>query len=338
MFSSRLQASFLLSLLLGISILAFFIFRPYLGAVVVAATFAVIFHPLHRRLLPVLGGRASAAAALTTLCVLIVVILPLAWFGWQLFQEARGVYFEVSDPDTNFSNALITLAEERIGTFLPHVDFDQYTEQALQWLLQHTGQLFASAAKLGLNIFISLIALFYLLRDGVSIRARLIALSPLQDTHDRLISTRLHGAINSVIKGSLLIALIQGVATGTGFALFDVPNPVLWGSVAMIAALVPNVGTALVLAPAIAYLYLTDHLWQSAGLLIWGIIAVGLIDNLLGPTLISRGIKIHPLLILLAVLGGLTFFGPLGFILGPLVISLLFAVLDIYERLLLTKP
>jgi predicted PurR-regulated permease PerM len=137
-----------------------------------------------------------------------------------------------------------------------------------------------------------------------------------------------------VIKGSLLIALIQGMVSGTGFAIFGVPNPVLLGSVAIIAALIPNVGTAVVLTPAILYLYLTDQVWQSAGLLIWGITAVGLIDNLLGPTLIGRSSKIHPLLILLAVLGGLAFFGPLGFILGPLVISLLFAVLDIYERLL----
>ena len=338
MATHRLQTSFLLGLLVAIIVLAFLIFWPYLGAVVVAATFAVIFHPLYRRLVGLRGGRESIAAALATVCVLIVVILPLAWFGWQLFQETRAVYLQVSDPTTSFSSALFSLSQQRLGTFLPSVDFDQYTEQALQWLLEHTGQLFASIAKLSINIFLSLIALFYLLRDGERLRARLIALSPLWDTHDRLISKRLHDAINSVIKGSLLVALIQGIATGTGLALFEVPNPVLWGSIAIIAALIPSLGTAIVLTPAILYLYLTNQWWQSAGLLIWGATAVGLIDNLLGPALIGRSIKIHPLLILLAVLGGLSFFGPLGFILGPLVVSLLFAVLDIYERMYVTSP
>lgn len=331
MASHRWQSNFLVSLLLAVLALAFFIFRPYLGALVVAATFAVIFYPLYVLLLRGSGGRKNLAASLTTVCVLVVVILPLAWFGWQLFQEAREVYLQVSDPETNFSSALISLLEERLDTFLPRVDFDQYTEQALRWLLQHTGLVFASLARLGISVFVILFALFYLLRDGEAIQKRLISLSPLRDTYDHLIVQRLHGAINTVIKGSLLIALIQGILAGAGFAIFGVPSPVLWGSIAVIAALIPSVGTATVLVPAVAYLFLTDHLWASVGLIVWGVTVVGLVDNLLRPSLISRGIKIHPLLILLSVLGGLSFFGPLGFILGPLVLSLLFALLDIYE-------
>ncbi len=321
--SPRWQNGFLVSVLLAVSVLAFFIFRPYLGALLVAATFAVIFHPVYIAILVWAGGnRRNLAATLTTLLVLLIVILPLAWFGVRLWQEARDVYQQVNTPTTSLPNP--------VTSFITSLEVDQYTEQALRWLLEHTGQLFASVARLGIGIFVSLFALFYLLRDGLAIQRKLIALSPLRDSYDRLIAKRLHSAINSVIKGSLLIAAVQGILAGIGFAIFDVPNPVLWGSVGILAALIPSLGTALVIVPAVVYLFLLNNLWASIGLAIWGIAVVGLVDNLLRPSLLSRGIHIHPLLILLSVLGGLSFFGPLGFILGPLVVSLLFALLDIY--------
>ena len=175
-----------------------------------------------------------------------------------------------------------------------------------------------------------LISLFYFLRDGKSFTQYLKILSPLSDRQDEKILSRLFVAVNSVIKGALSIALIQGFLTGIGFWIFGVPNPVLWGSTAAIAALVPNIGTALVLVPAIGFLYLNGEVAQAIGLGIWSITAVGLIDNILGPYLINRGVKIHPLLILLSVIGGLGLFGPVGFLLGPLIISLLFALIDIH--------
>jgi len=320
--NNRWQNTFLFSVLLVVCLLAFLIFRPYLGALVVAATFAVIFHPVYLFILVWAGNRRNTAAFLTTLLVLIIVILPLAWFGFRLWEEARDVYRYVNTPITGLASPF--------GSLFSSFDLKQYAEQALRWILQHTGQLFASAARLGLNMFVSVFALFYLLRDGLAIRNRLITLSPLRDSYDRLIAKRLHGAVNSIIKGTLLIAFVQGICAGLGFAVFGVPNPILWGGVTIIAALIPSIGTALVLVPAILYLFLQNHLWASIALLVWSAAVVGVVDNVLRPSLISREIKIHPLLILLSVLGGLSFFGPLGFILGPLVLSLLFALLDIY--------
>ena len=129
--------------------------------------------------------------------------------------------------------------------------------------------------------------------------------------HDETIFNKLAVAINSVIRGNLAVALIQGILTAVGFALFGVPNPTLWGSVAAIAALVPSVGTALVLLPAILFLYWGEAL-SALGLLLWGATAVGLIDNFLGPKLAGRGMRLHPFLILLSILGGIAFFGPLS--------------------------
>jgi predicted PurR-regulated permease PerM len=116
-----------------------------------------------------------------------------------------------------------------------------------------------------------------------------------------------------------------------------VPNPAFWGSVTVLAALIPTLGTTLVILPAAAYLYFASGLAPAAGLLIWGALAVGLIDNFLSPQLIRRGTRIHPFLVLLSVLGGISLAGPIGFLAGPLVLSILFALLDIYSVLVLKR-
>ena len=144
-------------------------------------------------------------------------------------------------------------------------------------------------------------------------------------------------AINSIIRGTLIIAVIQGVMTGIGFAIFGVPSPTLWGSIAAIGALVPGVGTAIVFTPAILFLFFAGNTVPAIGLLVWGIVAVGLIDNFLGPVLVGRGIRIHPLFILFAVIGGIGFFGPMGFLLGPLVVSLLYGLFEIYRLFMIEK-
>jgi len=186
---------------------------------------------------------------------------------------------------------------------------------------------------MAMGAFIFLVALYYLLKDGQKLKVAIIALSPLSDTDDETISQKLRGAINAVMKGSLLIAFIQGVLTSAGFAIFGVPNAILWGSVAVIAALIPGIGTALVLIPAILFLFITGEMFSGVGLIVWGVVAVGLVDNFLGPKLVGHGMQLHPLIILLSVFGGIGFFGPIGFLLGPLAISLLFVLIDIYFSL-----
>ena len=178
-----------------------------------------------------------------------------------------------------------------------------------------------------------LIAFYFFLKDGKKLKNYIVALSPLDDSDDELIVSRLKLAVSAAMKGNLLIGLIQGTLTGIGFAIFGVPNAVLWGSVAVIAAFLPGIGTSLVLAPAIIFLFVTGNTFGGVGLLIWGIIAVGLIDNLLGPRLVGRGMQLHPLAVFVAVLGGLSLFGPLGFLLGPLAVSVCLALVDIYTSL-----
>lgn len=337
--NNHLQHYFFLGVLLLNVVVAYYIYHPFLGALVVGVTFAVIFYPLYRLLTRLVWGQEIVAALLTTLAVLIIVFTPLIFFGFQIFSEAHNFYVETNSGDRSLTQLITDISEERLNDLFPRLTLNvsEYVRQLVEWLLQHLGPVFSSLAQLFLSIFLSLLTLYYALKDGHRLLRAIIHLSPLSDTYDREIVERLHTAVTSVIQGSLVIAILQGLATGIGFKIFGVPNPALWGSLAVVAALIPNVGTGLILVPGILYVFLTGNVPQAIGLAIWGATGVGLIDNLLGPKLIQRGLRIHPFLILLAVIGGIGFFGPIGFLVGPLVLSLLFALLDIYPLLFPAK-
>ena len=336
MHTQKPQFYFLLALLLATATLVFFVFKPLLYPLILAMVLTVLVEPIHRRILSMMRGLPGVASLLTILLVAVFIITPLAFLGVQITEEAQQLYYSLVSGEGK-SLAISALADlvSRVGGIFPQLssvslDADKYISQGLEWGIQHLGTVFSSVARLIGQGFICLLALFFLLRDGKKLRERIIVMSPLADTDDKVILKKLEAAINSVIRGNLSIAIIQGVLAGIGFTLFGVPNPVLWGSLTAVSALIPAVGTAAVVFPAALFLFVTGSLGPAIGLVVWGICAVGLIDNFLGPKLIGDRIKLHPLIVLLSVLGGLAFFGPIGFLLGPLSVSLLFALLDIY--------
>jgi len=282
------------------------------------------------------GNRKTLAALLSTISVLIVVVIPISFLATQVFQETSELYLSITEENSslNFNNKLEQVVNNlKDFAHLPSdfsFDFKQYVRGGLSWVISHIGSIVSNSAQALVGIFIFLIALYYMFKDGGRLKRAIVSTSPLQDIHDEAIFSKLKSSINAVIRGNLGIAIIQGVLTAIGFFLFGVPSPVLWGSVAAITALIPGLGTALVIGPAVLYLFFLGQTSFAIGLMIWGVTAVGLIDNFLGPRLVEKGMHIHPFLILLSIFGGLSFFGPLGFILGPLVLSLLFTLLEIY--------
>jgi len=155
-------------------------------------------------------------------------------------------------------------------------------------------------------------------------------LSPLTDTNDALILKRLASAVRSVAVGTVSIAILQGVLTAIGLTIFGFDRAILWGCFAAFGALIPGVGTTVVFVPAIAFLIYNGSNLSAIALTVWGVLAVGLIDNLLGPYVMSRGNTMHPFFLLLSVLGGISLFGPIGFILGPVILSLFLVFLELY--------
>ncbi len=335
----KTELYFLLILLAGIFILTFFIFRPFLYALVLAMVIATVFGPVHKRIFVLTREKEVPAALLSTVLVLVIVVVPIVFVGIQIFREATQLYsFLAQNGEAiDFSRGLGG-ATSSLERFLPvpldfSVDFSQYARQGLNWLLLHLGPLFTNAARMIVSAFVFLAALYYLFKDGQKLKRAVIAYSPLRDIHDETIFSKLALAVNSVVKGNLAVALTQGTLTAVGFYIFGVPNATLWGSVAAIAALIPGVGTALVIVPAVLFLFLSGETFFAVGLVLWGITAVGLVDNFLGPKLVGQGTRLHPFLILLSILGGIGLFGPLGFLLGPIALCLLFALLDIYRTI-----
>ncbi len=335
---------FFIGLLLAVIILAALIYLPFLTPIVIAAVLAVVFGQIHQWLIRKVfrNNERSSLAALATLGIItIVVLIPVFLIAGKIYSEVQGMYTFITDEGgrsqvINFINVLVDKVSSSFFGIYTGYSFDslnatEYIQKGLAWLFSNLDTLFTSLARVLLSLFIMFLALFYFLRDGREFKRQIIALSPLGDTDDEHIFNKLEQATYSIVAGSLAVGLIQGILTGVGFAIFGVPNPAVWGSIAAVAALIPGIGTSLVVIPGILYLLFTSSTVYAVGLLVWGLLAVGLIDNILGPILIRRGVKIHSFLILLSVLGGLAFFGPIGFVLGPLVLALLFALLEIYR-------
>jgi predicted PurR-regulated permease PerM len=337
----KLQLYFFTLLVIGVSILTFFIFRPYLLVLFLAVVLTVSFYPVHLWILKTVKKRESIAASVSVFFIVLLILAPLIFFGVLLFQEAIDLYVQLQGRGGE-PGILLSLAKElthRLGGLsfvdaetIRSIDIRTYLEHGLLWVVDNFAPIFTSIVRSLFILFFLVVALFYCLRDGEMFIKKIITLSPLPDVHDRNIILRLERSVNSVVNGYLLIAVIKGVLTGVGFALFGFSHPVLWGFVGMILAILPVVGAPLVFLPALINLFLSSDYLIFTGLLIWAVGIVGLIDNVLAPFLIERGgVHIHPFFILTSILGGLEVFGPIGFIAGPVILSLLFTLLEVHS-------
>ena len=334
-----IQQYFLLALLTIVGVTVFYILQPFLAPIALAAVFAVVLQPVYKGALKALNGSEAIAALVTLLVCLIVMLVPLIFFGARLLNESQQLYGSIGSGEWRSTlDTAVHTAGPWLDAYVPDASakivgisasIDTYAKDLLSWLISNLGVAFSGVSAFFLALFIFFMTLYYFLRDGARLCSYLVRLSPLADTDDNKILARLDVAVSSVVRGKLLIALIQGVFAGVGLAVFGVPNSVLWGLVAVIASLVPPLGTALVLLPAALYVFLTGSPGAAIGLIIWGVVA-GTIDNIIGPKLMSSGTEQHPLLMLLSVLGGIAFFGPVGVFLGPLTLSLFQTLLTIH--------
>jgi predicted PurR-regulated permease PerM len=343
--NSRISSYFFFLILLLAAVAAVMVVLPFLTPLIVAAAFAVILFPVYRIIksnLKIEKPRSNIAAFITVVLFMVVVIVPVFLIAGKIYSEIQTLYAILTDESgrSQVINNLNTISQSlshRLFDLFPAYTFDslnitEYFKSALEWIFSNLDRVFSGLAKVAGYAFVFMLALFYFLRDGRIILKNFISWSPLLDTHDKYITDTLKKAIKSVFAGTVVVSLIQGLLTGVGFALFGIPAPAVWGSIAAVAAFIPGIGTSLVLIPGVIYLGAFHGYGPAIGLLIWGIIAVGLVDNILGPYLINRGIQVHQFLILISVLGGLVVFGVVGFLLGPLILALLFALLEIYRH------
>jgi predicted PurR-regulated permease PerM len=347
MSSDKSQSILVVFLLVFLLVTSFFIIEPYLTSIILAAIFAIAFWPIYRWLAKIIRLRGFSALVMVLL-VLVAFLLPLTFIGSRVLEEAYNAYNAIFTASGNAQiNSTINWLSQKVNnvapTFIAPIDLTGYVKSILGWFVGNLGTIFTGIARGLFTFILSLFILFYFFRDGNKIKKFLIQHSPLNEPYNSRLIEKIREAINSVVRGSLVVALIQSIVSGIGFYIFGVPNPALWGGLTFVAALVPTLGTSLVLVPVIVYMFLSANTIMALGLTVWGIFAIALIDSTLGPMLVGKGMKIHPLVIFIGVLGGVSLFGPVGFIVGPIIFALLYAVSDIYFEFVkksseVTKP
>jgi len=330
----RLQVISFFLVLLVVFIVVLFIVRPFAELLAFGVILAILLQPIYTRFLKALKSD-NLAALFTVLLVIVIVLIPIVFFGQIVVNDAIGLY-------ARFKAGDFILRQDQLVTSLPATlrglieNLSRSLNDFISNLTSHTFQslsgLVSNVAVIIVSLISFLLTVFYLLRDGSKIKEFFQDLSPIAARQENELIEKVVVAVNGVVKGSFLTALIHGIFATIGFFIFGVPEPLVWGSFTVIAALVPVVGVWISLVPAVLYLLVTGHVGAGIGMAIWAVVAVLFTDNVLAPQIVGRRARLHPLLVLLGVLGGLSLFGPLGFLLGPIVMAIFVTLVDIYRH------
>jgi predicted PurR-regulated permease PerM len=338
------QRSFVL--LLGLVTVAFFwVLLPFYGAVFWAVILAIVFHPLERALERRFGPRSNVAALLSVVVCIVIAVIPMAVIfasmvseGARLLARIQGGAYDTSALITDLQSRLPAwarelMAESGIG------DLEAIRDRAIN-VVQQLGQIVAGQAlNLGQNTLrfvaatgIMLYVLFFLFRDGRAVIIPAIrACMPLSDRYTRELAAKFAAVVRATVKGNIVIAVLQGTIGGVTFWLLDVEAAILWGALMIFLSLLPAVGAAIVWVPVAIYFLLAGEIWKGLVLFAVGGGVIGLVDNLLRPTLVGKDTRLPDYLILVSTVGGLALFGINGFVIGPLIAALFVAVWSLYR-------
>lgn len=332
-------------LLLAVTAAFALIVWPFNGAVWWAVFLAIVFMPLHRRMLVWMRGKPNLAALSTLTVVLLIVILPLIFIGAALTMELAGFYEKMRTGELAFGvyfQRIVAVLPEWLQQLLQRFGLGNLgaLQQKLFTGLAQSGQAITGGVfTLGQNtldivvsFFIMLYLLFFLLRDGRRIATRVLQAIPLREAHKRLLANKFGSVVRATLKGNILVALIQGLLGGLAFWVLGITGAVLWGALMAVLSLMPAVGSALVWGPVAIYLFATGSLGAGIGLTLWGVLVIGLVDNVLRPVLVGKDIRMADYLVLISTIGGLAVFGINGFVLGPVIAALFLATWSIFAR------
>jgi len=337
------QLTFFIALTIGLFILLFFILKPFWGVIFIACVLSAAFYPLYQKFLFWFKNKKGLASILTVLVIVVAIVIPAIFISANIFSEAVGLYNSiVFNGGAQKIIVFLDSVSSRLGQAIFHdssaiVNIEYYFRDALGWIIGHFNSVFTVVFKGLLGFILMLVSIYYLLLNGSHIKESIIKWSPLPDNYDEEIIVALSSSIDAVLRGRFLVALAQGLFLGLGFAIFGVGNPVLWGFVGAMASLIPVFGTSLLILPASVYLFVSGNIGAGIGMLVWGAFAVGPLDDTFSFFILRKKIKTNPLIILFTILGGVKFFGPLGFIAGPVLLSVFLALIKFYPSIMSYK-
>jgi predicted PurR-regulated permease PerM len=330
-------------LLVAVSAAFVWILLPFFDAVLWGVIVGVVFSPLYRWTMGKVKGRRNLAALLTLLIASVIVILPMMLMIGSLVQEGARLINRVQTMQLDFSghfhrlvSALPDPVAELVGRFGLD-DFDAIRQRVGQ-VLGRAAEFFATKVvgvgqntlDLVINFFIMLYLAFFLLRDGRELRRILNDAIPLKEADKQHLATKFATVVRATIKGNVVIAVVQGTLGGLAFWVLGIQSALLWAVVMALLSLLPAVGAGLVWVPAAIYLLVTGAVWQGIVLIAYGVLVIGLVDNVLRPVLVGKDTRLPDYLVLISTVGGLAVFGINGFVIGPMIAAMFVAVWDIF--------
>jgi len=344
--ASNMESKTVLFLLVALSVALGWILLPFYGTVMWAAIIAMLFSPMYRWLLSRLKQRQTFAALLTLLIVLLIAILPIAVISASLAREVTLIYERIQSGELNpalyFRGMFAALPDwatsmlDRFGL----VDFDALQRRSSSALTQASQFLATQALSIGQNtfefvasLFITLYLAFFLMRDGEIVVSAIKRSIPLSSRRKQALIEKFTTVIRATVKGNLLVAAIQGALGGLAFWFLGVTGALLWAVLMAFLSLLPAVGAGLVWLPVAIYLIITGSVWQGVALTAYGVLVIGLLDNVLRPLLVGKDTRMPDCVVMITTLGGMAVLGINGFIVGPVIAAMFLAVRHIHVSL-----
>jgi len=339
---------FLIILILGFAVLSYLVVQPFIATLIASAVVTYMFFPLFKWMNKWIKNKTACSFVLTIL-LLIIFLVPMIIMANSLFKEIYNGYGKLTtnnismknfEEQCNTTNSTTVLCQA-ITQFKNNPEAKELMMDGLKKLVTFVSEamsnfIFSIPEKI-LQIFVAFFTIFFLFIDGARIVQFTKELLPLKIEHRERVMNKLREVMKAIIYGYIIVAIVQGTLAGIGYAIFGVKSPIFWAIITTIAALIPFMGTALVWLPISAVIIISGIttgnsaiLWKGLGLLIYGTLIVGTIDNILRPKLVGEKGKISPLIVLVGALGGLKLVGFLGFIVGPLILALFITIMHIY--------
>ena len=335
---------FFLVLLVLVTVAFIYVLLPFYGAIFWAVVLAILFMPVQRYLLERMPKRRNLVAFITTLSCLLVAIIPVIMTIGMLVQEGATLYQRIESGELNLGanvQKLWNMIPPSIQLRMDSVglgDWSGIQERLSSVAMEGSKLVAAKALSIGQNtfsfvvaFFIMLYMLFFFLRDGKHIQRQLGRAIPLGESNTRRLSSKFIRVVRATVKGNLLIALIQGTLGGIILAILGMPSPYLLGVVMVLLSLLPAVGAGLVWLPVALYLFAIGSIIKGVILIAFGVLVIGLVDNLLRPILVGKDTQMPDYLVLISTLGGLALFGLNGFVIGPLIAALFLSAWSIFS-------
>ncbi len=324
-----------------VTILFLYLLQPFFFPIFWAAVIAGVFMPLYSRINRKLN-RPNLSTAILFLLIALIILLPLGIVGTLVFNESVQLYATLNPDakhmDRNLQHLINSISDNSIARLF-HINkaflIEKSTEVAqgiTNYIFVHLTELTQNTLGLLVKFAIMLYTLFFFVRDGDRFLRMAMKILPLGMGREKFLYERFIVTARSTLKVTLIIGGIQGALGGIVFLVTDVEGALIWGLLMILMAIVPLVGCSIIWAPAGILMLLTGHIWEGILILAVGFLVISTVDNVLRPILIGKDVEMHPLLIFLSTLGGIILFGFSGFVIGPVITSLLIAIWEMYEE------